>query len=277
MLKTRLIPVLLLKNGILVRSRNFSLHQSTGNHLHQLQRFSEWKADEIIYLDITRDDKYNLYSGQSVIGSTSSNINSKHNNQNNIIDIIKSVSKVCRVPLTIGGKIKNVKDIRLRLKAGADKVAINTAALDNPSFIKEASEEFGSQCIVISIDVKKDINSKSNNWNIYKSFGKEIVDLDLKEWVNKIQHLGAGEILIQSIDNDGKGKGYDLELLKTVSKISKIPVIALAGAGEYKDFVDCYNVNKDLALAAANIFHFTELSVLNAKKYMIKNKINTRL
>ena len=233
--------------------------------------------DEIIYLDISRDNKYNLYSGQSVIGSTSSDINSKHNNENNIIDIIKSVSKVCRVPLTIGGKIKNLNDISLRLKAGADKVAINTAALDNPLFIKEASEEFGSQCIVISIDVKKDINSQSNNWNIYKSFGKEIVNLDLKEWVHKIQDLGAGEILIQSIDNDGQGKGYDLKLLETVSKISKIPVIALAGVGDYHDFVDGYNVNKDLALAAANIFHFTELSVLNAKKYMIKNKINTRL
>ena len=277
MLKTRLIPVLLLKNGILVRSRNFSLHQSTGNHLYQVQRFSEWKADEIIYLDITRDDKYNLYSGQSVIGSTSSNINSKQNNQNNIIDIIKSVSKVCRVPLTIGGKIKNLKDISLRFKAGADKVAINTAALNNPLFIKEASEEFGSQCIVVSIDVKKDLNSKSNSWNIYKNFGKEIVDIDLKEWIHKIQYLGAGEILIQSIDRDGQGKGYDLELLKTISKISKIPVIALSGVGEYQDFVDGYNVNQDLALAAANIFHFTELSVLNAKKYMIKNKINTRL
>ena len=277
MLKTRLIPVLLLKNGILIRSRNFSLHQSTGNHLYQVQRFSEWKADEIIYLDITRDDKYNLYSGQSVIGSTSSNINSKTNDQNNILDIIKSISKICRVPLTIGGKIKNLKDISSRLKAGADKVAINTAALDNPLFIKEASEEFGSQCIVISIDVKKNLNIKSNSWSIYKNFGKEIVDINLEEWVCKIQDLGAGEILIQSIDNDGQGKGYDLELLKTISDVSTIPVIALSGVGEFQDFIEGYNVNQDLALAAANIFHFTEQSVLNAKKYMIKNKINTRL
>ncbi len=277
MLKTRLIPVLLLKNGILVRSRSFSLHQFTGNHLYQVQRFSDWKADEIIYLDITRDNNYNLYSGKSVIGSTSSNINMKHNNQDNIIDIIKSVSKVCRVPLTIGGKIKNLKDISLRLKAGADKVAINTAALEDPLFIKKASEEFGSQCIVISIDVKKDLQKKSDKWNIYKKFGKEKVNIGLSEWIKKIQDLGAGEILIQSINRDGQGKGYDLKLLEVVSNISKIPVIALAGVGEYQDFVDGYNVNKDLALAAANIFHFTELSVLNAKKYMIKNKINTRL
>ena len=155
MLKTRLIPVLLLKNGILVRSKNFSLHQSTGNHIYQVERFSEWKADEIIYLDISRDNIYDLKRGQSVIGSTSSNMNIESNIKSNMIDIIKSISKICRVPLTIGGKIRTLEDIRKRLKAGADKVVINTKAIENPKFINEASKEFGSQCTVVCIDVTK--------------------------------------------------------------------------------------------------------------------------
>jgi len=277
MLKTRLIPVLLLKNGILVRSNNFSLHQSTGNHIYQVERFSEWKADEIIYLDISRDNIYDLNKGQSVIGSTSSNININRDTKSNMIDIIKSISKICRVPLTIGGKIRTLEDIRKRLKAGADKVVINTKAIENPKFINEASKEFGSQCTVVCIDVtKSNINNKMN-WQIVKSFGKEKTKLNLKDWIIKIQELGAGEILIQSVDRDGTGRGYDLDLIKIASKILKIPFIILGGVGSFQDLVDGYNANNDIALAAANIFHFTEQSVLNAKKFMLKNNINVRI
>tara|TARA_Y100000590_G_C15671214_1_gene996305 strand:- start:405 stop:1238 length:834 start_codon:yes stop_codon:yes gene_type:complete len=277
MLKTRLIPVLLLKNGILVRSRKFSLHQSTGNHIYQLKRFSEWKADEIIYLDISRDDIYDLNKGQSVIGTSTSNININNELKNDMIDIIKNISKICRVPLTVGGKIRTLTDIKKRLKAGADKVVINTKAIENPEFIKEASKEFGSQCIVVCVDVVKTGLKNEKNWEIVKFFGKEKTKLDLKEWILKIQELGAGELLIQSVDRDGTGKGYDLDLIEFASKVSKIPFIILGGVGAFKDFINGYNINNDIALAAANIFHFTEQSVINAKKFMLKNNINVRI
>ena len=275
MLKNRIIPVLLFKNGVLVRSRKFNLHQATGNHLYQAQRFSEWKADEIIYLDITREGEYNVHLGDHTIGSSSSNRQNK--NKNNIIDIIQDLSKVTRIPLTIGGKIRCLEDIRIRLRAGADKVAINSAAIENPSFISEAVKEFGSQCIVLSIDVKRDINSVTPKWDIFKSYGKEKVDISLESWVEEIQTRGGGEILIQSIDNDGQGKGYDLDLINKIDKISRIPIICLGGVGSFEHFKECFESHDRIALAAANIFHFTEQSVLNAKKYLIQNNFNVRV
>ena len=286
MLKTRLIPVLLLKNGILVRSRNFSLHQLTGNHLYQTDRYSQWKADEVIYLDISRDNVYDLSKGESTISSTSSNMDEANelnkyrlekDFKTNMIDIIKTISKTCRVPLSVGGKIRTIEDIRKRLKAGADKVVINTKAIENPEFIEEASRVFGSQCIVVCIDViKTNINPKMD-WKVVKSFGKVKTELNLKEWILKVQKLGAGELLLQSVDRDGMGKGYDLDLIKMASKISKTPLIILGGVGCFQDFVDGYNINKNITLAAANIFHFTEQSVLNAKKFMLENNINVRV
>ena len=275
MLKVRLIPVLLLKNGILVRSRNFTFHQLMGNHIEQVKRFSEWKADEIIYLDITRDSLYDLGSVRNVIGSSSSKAKVVKERKKNIIEIIQDLSKICRVPLTIGGKIRSLNDIKSRLKAGADKVVINTAAIDDPEFIKKACKEFGSQCIVLCVDLKKTANKEE--WKIFKSFGKEATNLKLLDWIKKIQDCGAGEILLQSIDRDGTSKGYDLELIKFISKYIYVPFIILGGAGEFKNFVEAYKLNNILSLAAANIFHFTEQSILNAKKFMHKNKINVRM
>ena len=274
MLKTRLIPVLLLKNGILVRSRSFSFHQMMGNHIEQVKRFSQWKADEIIYLDISRDNYYGLENNKNVIGSSSSKSTVVQNSHENFIEIISDLSRICRVPLSIGGKIKTLEDIKKRLKAGADKVVINSAAINNPEFIKNAAREFGSQCIVISIDVKKISN---NNWHVFKHFGKDITDLNLNRWIDTIQELGAGEILIQSIDRDGTSQGYDLDLLKIISKNINVPFIILGGAGNFDDFVKAHAINNEVSLAAANIFHFTEQSVLNAKKHMFKNKINVRI
>ena len=274
MLKTRLIPVLLLKNGILVRSRNFTFHQMMGNHIEQVKRFSEWKADEIVYLDISRDDSYGLDGNKNIIGSSSSNSEVVQNSKKNIIDIISDLSRICRVPLSVGGKIRTLEDIKKRLKAGADKVVINSVAIDNPEFIKKAAEEFGSQCIVVSIDVKK---TSMDKWNIFKYFGKNITDLNLTKWIEIIQELGAGEILIQSIDRDGTSQGYDLDLLKSISKKITVPCIILGGAGNFDDFVKAHAINNEVSLAAANVFHFTEQSVLNAKKHMFKNKINVRV
>ncbi len=277
MLKTRLIPVLLLKNGVLVRSKSFSLHQSTGNPLLQVKRYTDWKADEIIYLDITRNSQYDLSIGNSVIGSTSSMANIDGTKEDSIIGLIKEVSKICFVPMTIGGKIKSLEDIRLRLEAGADKVSINSAAINNPGFIDESAKEFGSQCIVISIDVKKNIEKGVENWMVFKSFGKKPTSYDLESWSKEVENRGAGEILIQSIDNDGKGIGYDIGMINKVVDVVNIPVIALGGVGEFKHLSEGYYDGRASALSAANIFHFTEQSILNAKEFLIKKNIDVRL
>ena len=273
MLKIRIIPVLLLKNGILVRSRSFSFHQLIGNHIEQAKRFSEWKADEIIYLDITRDNVYGFDKIENIIGSTSSKSEVAKNSRKNMIEIVQDVSKICRVPLTIGGKIRSLNDIRDRLKAGADKVVLNTAAIENPSLIRQAADEFGSQCIVVCLDLK---STQKNKWTLFKKFGKEKTDLSIINWIQKIQELGAGEILLQSIDRDGTGTGYDLNLLKKVSKYIDVPFIVLGGVGKFDDFIKAHNINREVPLAAANIFHFTEQSTLNAKKYLSESKINVR-
>lgn len=273
MLKTRIIPVLLLKNGVLVRSRNFTFHQSTGNHIYQVERFSEWKADEIIYLDISRESSHCTDTGVNVIGSTSSNISKNGNKDHDIISVINKISKVCRVPLTIGGGIKSLEDIRKRLAAGADKVSINTIAIDNPSFIATSAEKFGSQCIVVSIDVKKE----NGTWMVYKNFGQNSTNLIIDDWIATVASLGAGEILLQSIDQDGRGDGYDLELVKHVEKMVEIPIVILGGVGDFTHLLDGHKVSNHVALAAGNIFHFTERSIVNAKKFLLKSGVNVRI
>ena len=180
---------------------------------------------------------------------------------------------MCNVPLTIGGGIRTIEDIRVRLSAGADKISINTAVIDDPSFIKTAANRFGSQCIVVSIDVKKE----NNDWRVYKNFGQVATSYSIDEWIKIVDQFGAGEILLQSIDRDGSGLGYDLELIKKVEKLTKKPIIVLGGVGDFSHFVDGCCANKNIALSAANIFHFTEQSILNAKKYLINKNINTRL
>jgi cyclase len=159
------------------------------------------------------------------------------------------------------------------LAAGADKVSINTIAIDEPDFITRASKEFGAQCIVVSIDVKKEEGA----WMVYKNFGKVRINFSVEKWIKKVEGLGAGEILIQSIDRDGSGLGYDLELLKLVHRVAKIPIIALGGVGEFEHFVEASKVGKGIALSAANIFHFTEQSVLNAKKYLSNKGLDVRI
>ena len=275
MLTTRLIPVLLYKNGILVRSRTFSLHQAIGDPITQVQRLTAWKADELIYLDISRDEVYDSRLTMNVIGSTSSSKGLSVTMQGNFCAVVKDISRQCRIPLTVGGKIRSIEDIRVRLASGADKVSINTEALRNPRFVREAAETFGSQCIVVSIDAKFD--PSQNTWEVYSGFGKDRTGLDPAAWAEEAADLGAGEILIQSIDRDGTGKGYDLSLLKGVSKAVTVPVIALGGVGDFKHLAEGIKDGQASAVAAANIFHFTELSVIHAKKHMKQEGICVRL
>ncbi|OIO54314.1 hypothetical protein AUJ46_03155 [Candidatus Peregrinibacteria bacterium CG1_02_54_53] len=275
MLKPRLIPVLLLKNGILVRSRTFTFHQHTGDPLGQVERYTAWKADELIYLDINRDDTHDFRETMSVIGSTSSNKNIPATMTNDIIAMIRYVSEKCMIPLTFGGKIRTLDDIRIRLRNGADKVSINTQALDDPIFIEKASQAFGNQCIVVCIDVKRD--PATGTCEVYKHFGREPTGMTPVEWAQEAERRGAGEILLQSIDRDGTGTGYDLALVREVAESVSIPVIALGGVGKFSDFVAGLKEGRASAVAAANIFHFSEQSVIHAKQEIRAAGIDVRL
>jgi len=276
MLKPRLIPVLLLKDGVLVRSKTFTFHQLTGNPTSQVQRFSDWKADELIYLDINREDASHDYrETMNVIGTTSSLKNAPATMTNNFIDIIRFVSEKCFIPLTVGGKIRALEDIRIRLQNGADKVAINTQAIEDPSFIEKAARAFGSQCIVLSVDVKYDPETKSHE--VFSHFGKRPTGLSPIDWCREAEHSGAGEILLQSIDRDGTGLGYDIEITSKVADAVSIPVIALGGVGKFEHFVEGLKKGNASAVAAANIFHFSEHSVMKAKKAMKAANIDVRL
>jgi cyclase len=264
-----------LKNGVLVKSKEFNFHQLTGDPIGQVERFTDWKADELIYIDISREGSHAKSESMSVIGSATSSKDEELEETTDFYSIIKKVSSKCMIPLTAGGKIKTLQDISELLKNGADKVCINTKAIEDPSFIEKASKKFGSQCIVVSIDVKRD--KKTGQVEVYKNFGKDKTGLDPVKWSLEVEKRGAGEILLGSIDRDGLGTGYDLDLIKSVTEKVKIPVIALGGVGKFEDFVIGLETGKASAVAAANIFHFTELSVINAKKYLKSRGIDVRL
>lgn len=261
MKKKRLIPILLLKNGWIVQSKQFKYFQNLGNPTYAVQRLSEWAADELIYLDISRDRNYDLRREDL-----------RDPNRHSIVDILEDISKKTLMPITVGGGIRTIGDIELRLAKGADKVAINTAALNNPKFITLAAQEFGSQCIVISIDVKI-IEEKQM---VMSKFGQTPTNYTPVEWAKMVETCGAGEILLNSIDRDGMKTGYDIELLTQVSEAVKIPVIACGGVGSWEHFAEAFTQTKVDAVAAANIFQYTDQSVYLAKKYLYEHKYNVR-
>jgi len=261
MLKVRLIPTVLIKNGLLVQSKAFKRHQVLGNPSSVLWRLTNWYSDEVIYLDISRDDVYDLKRDD---------LNFK--NINSIHEIIKEVSRKCFMPLTIGGKIRNLDHIYQRLKSGADKVSINTQAFKDPKFIEKAAKEFGSQCIVVSIDAKV---QESGNWLVYIDGGRTPTKYTPQQWAIKAQKLGAGEILLNSIDQDGMGKGYDINLISSVVEAVNTPVIALGGVGKWEHLAEGIKTNVS-AVSAANIFNYTENSVFQAKNFLFDSGFNVR-
>jgi imidazole glycerol-phosphate synthase subunit HisF len=258
----RVIPVILLKNGRVVQSKLFKRHQVLGSPSTIVGRLSNWSVDELIYLDISRNPSYDLKRDDLNFA-----------NKGSILEIIEDFSKSCFMPLTIGGGIKTISDVESRLAAGADKVTINTQAFKKPQFITKCATRFGSQCIVASIDVRKSID---NSWEVFISYGKEPTGVSPQEWAKRLQESGAGEILINSIDNDGQGQGYDLDLVKKVVNSVHIPVIALGGVGQWSHLADCMDKANPSAVAAANIFQYTENSVYSANKYLHERNYKVR-
>lgn len=261
MKKKRMIPVLLLRNGWLVQSKQFQRYQNLGNPVSAVRRLSEWASDELIYLDITKDNAYDMRRDDL-----------RHPNRTSLLDIIEDVSKVAFMPITVGGNIRSLADIEMRLMRGADKVCINTQALEQPDFIRAAATEFGSQCVVVSIDVK--MHDEQNI--VMARGGTQPTKYRPLEWAKTVEQLGAGEILLNSIDRDGMKCGYDLDLLTGVSDSVHIPIIACGGVGRWEHFSEALTKTRVDAVAAANIFHHSDQSVFLAKRYLCDQGLNIR-
>ena len=248
----RIIPCLDVKNGRVVKGINFINLVDAGDPAEQAKFYSENGADEICFLDITASNE----------------------NRDTLLDIVKKTSENCFVPLTVGGGVRNINDISNLLKSGADKVSINTAAVINKNIIEESSQNFGSQCTVIAIDAKK---ISENKWEIYTNGGRDPTGIDDEDYAKQVEQLGAGEILLTSMDRDGTKKGYDLELTKRISSHVNIPVIASGGVGKLEHLYEGFKTGNASAALAASIFHFGEFSIEDVKKYLDSKGIPVRI
>lgn len=251
MLAKRIIPCLDVRDGKVVKGVNFEGIKEVGDPVMYASMYNEQGADEIVFYDITAS-----YEGRGVI-----------------IDVVRETAKKVFVPLTVGGGIKDTDDIRKILRAGADKVSVNSQAVKNPELIKKGAEIFGSQCICVGIDAKK---VSDNKWTVYINGGRVDMKLDLIEWVKKCEQLGAGEICLNSIDTDGVKGGFDIPMLKAVVNAVNIPVIASGGAGKLSDFADAFIETDCSAALAASLFHFKELTVAEVKDDCRKKGIRVR-
>lgn len=256
MLKKRLIPVLFLKNGLIVRSQEFSDFREFGNPINQLERLNDWVADELIYIDITRDGSYDLKRDDHKIKVS-----------NNILEILREISKQCFMPLAFGGRIRSFEDAAAVITNGADKVVINTAVYRNPDLITRVANHFGSQCMVTGIDVK----NVGGRHRVYIEQGREEVSLSPLDWARKAVDFGAGEIFLNSIDRDGMASGFDIEIVEQISSAVNVPVIACGGAGCFEDFEEVLKTPASAA-AAGNIFNFMENAYIRAKKQLLEAK-----
>lgn len=259
--KIRIIPVVLFKNGMIVQSKKFEMHQRVGIPAPILDRLCSWNVDEVIFLNISNNQKLDF---------SRDDLNFK--NIDNFQNIIKHISKHAFMPLTVGGGIKSINQINEYFKYGADKICINSEAVSNPNLIKKASEKYGSQSIVISIDVKK----IKNNYIVFSENGKTNTNIEISEHIKNINNIGAGEILVNSIDRDGAGKGYDKILLNKILSLTKLPVIIMGGAGKFEHFYQIIKKSNVKAVAAANIFLYSENSYHKLNKYLYSKKMNVR-
>jgi cyclase len=251
MLKNRIIPCLDVKNGRVVKGVNFENLVDAGDPVAQAKFYYEQGADELCFLDIAATDE----------------------NRGVILDVVKKVAQVCFIPFTVGGGIKEIQDFSNLLKCGADKVSVNSAAIKNPKLISEAASKFGSQCVVVAIDAKK---NESGNYEIFTHGGKKPTGIDAIEWAKEVTNLGAGEILLTSMDKDGTKSGYDLELIKKITSQISIPVIASGGVGNLEHLAEGLKSGAS-AVLAASIFHFKEYSIKQAKEFLDEQKIAVRI
>ena len=252
MLKNRIIPCLDVNNGRVVKGINFLDLKDAGDPVEQAEFYDKSGADEICFLDITASNE----------------------NRSTIIDIVSKTAEKCFVPLTVGGGIKTLQNIRDLLLAGADKVSINTAAVKNVNFVKEASKKFGSQCMVVAIDAKK---VSENKWEVFTHGGKNKTGIDVVEFAKQVQSNGAGEILLTSMDRDGTKSGYDIDLLKAITESINIPVIASGGVGTLNHLFEGIVKGGASAVLAASIFHYGEFKIKEAKEYLNSKNVLVRL
>ena len=251
MLKNRIIPCLDVKNGRVVKGINFVDLQDAGDPVEQAKIYSDGGADEICFLDITASNE----------------------NRETIYDVVKATSKKCFVPLTVGGGVRSVDDINKLLNCGADKVSINTAAVNNTEVIVQSSKKFGSQCIVVAIDAKKN----GNMWEIYTHGGRNKTGIDAIKFAKEMEESGAGELLVTSMDRDGTQVGYDIDLMSKISSKINIPVIASGGVGNLDHLVDGIKLGNVSAVLAASIFHYGKHSIKEAKEYLDSKGIPVRI
>lgn len=251
MFAKRIIPCLDVKNGRVVKGVNFVNLIDAGDPVEVAKIYNEAGADELVFLDIT----------------------ATHEDRGTVIEMAKKVAETVFIPFTVGGGIKSVEDFRELLLQGADKISVNSSAIRNPKLISDAAQKFGSQCVVVAIDAKR---NESGSWNVYINGGRIDTGLDALEWAKKAESLGAGEILLTSMDCDGTKNGYDIELTKTISENVSIPVIASGGAGKMSHFKDALTDGKADAALAASLFHFREIEINDLKDYLKSEGVSVR-
>lgn len=253
MFAKRIIPCLDVKDGRVVKGVNFVNLIDAGDPVECAKAYDKAGADELVFLDITASSDA----------------------RDTVCDMVKKVAECVFIPFTVGGGIRTVEDFRKILNAGADKVSVNSAAIKNPQLISDAAKKFGSQCVVCAIDAKRKADGTS--WEVYLNGGRVNTGIDALKWAKEAEELGAGEILLTSMDCDGTKSGYDLELTRTISESVKIPVIASGGAGTMEHFLDALTVGKADAVLAASLFHFKEIEIRDLKKYLAENGESVRV
>lgn len=253
MFTKRIIPCLDVHAGRVVKGVNFVDLKDAGDPVEIAKAYDKAGADELVFLDITASSDA----------------------RETVVDFVREVAKCVFIPFTVGGGIRTVEDFRTLLREGADKISINSSAINTPELISEAAAKFGSQCVVVAIDAKK--RADGSGWNVYKNGGRVDVGLDAVEWAQKAEKLGAGEILLTSMDCDGTKNGYDLELTRTIAEHVSIPVIASGGAGKIEHFKEALTEGKADAALAASLFHYKELEIRQVKEYLQREDVPVRL
>ncbi|HIR12790.1 MAG TPA: imidazole glycerol phosphate synthase subunit HisF [Candidatus Choladousia intestinavium] len=253
MFTKRIIPCLDVHNGRVVKGVNFVNLQDAGDPVQIGAAYGKAGADELVFLDITASSDA----------------------RNTVVDMVRRVAETVFIPFTVGGGIRTVEDFKMLLREGADKISVNSAAIMNPTLISQAADKFGSQCVVVAIDAKK--RSDGSGWNIFKNGGRVDMGMDAVEWAMQAEKLGAGEILLTSMDCDGTKSGYDLDLTRTIAENVSIPVIASGGAGTVEHFYEALTAGKADAALAASLFHYKELEIRQVKEYLRERGVPVRL